>query len=245
MKPVPSSQPPAVPHRRNRPSDLSITLSTCFSPLAGSSSSSSNHRSTHSEPSVLSPISPLLPPIDRSYFAFSPPASPPASSSFHYSFDELSRSAPAATPLQARPSMRSTASFRTRQVNRSAALAALEGRVARKQRPGSRPSNFMSMSDDEDDVDLDENDAPAAAVVAAAASASASVQPALLEVLLEEEDVVVPSRAGKRLSSPPSSKKGRSRRGTLESLLTPLANFIDFRDDDGSGRSWRSFVEIS
>ena len=79
----------------------------------------------------------------------------------------------------------------------------------------------------------------------AAASASASVQPALLEVLLEEEDVVVPSRAGKRLSSPPSSKKGRSRRGTLESLLTPLANFIDFRDDDGATRSWRSFVEVS
>ncbi|KAI0699642.1 hypothetical protein C8T65DRAFT_299436 [Cerioporus squamosus] len=234
-KPVPSSQPPAAPQRRQRPSDLSITLTGCLSPLQGSASSSF-HRAAHSEPSILSPISPLLSPIERSYFAFSPPTSPPATMrSFHFSFEEPPHSAPASSPLQARPSMRSTASFRTRQVNRSAALAALEGRGGRKQRPRSRPSNFMSMSDDEDDMDLDENDAPAT---------STPAPPALLEVLHEEEDVVVPSFAGKRLSSPPSSKKSRSRRGTLESLLTPLANFIDFRDDDGS-RSWRSFVEIS
>ncbi len=233
-KPVPSSQPPAVPQKRSRPSDLSITLSACFSSLTGSSSYSC-HRAAHSEPSILSPISPLLSPEERSYFAFSPSSSPPATmTSFHYSFEEPPHSAPVATPLQARPSMRSTASVRTRQVNRSAALAALEGRV-RKQRPRSRPSNFMSMSDDEDDLDLDENDAPVTSIPA---------PPALLEVLHEEEDVVVPSFAVNRLSSPPSSKKSRSRRGTLESLLTPLANFIDFRDDDGS-RSWPSFVSIS
>ncbi|TFK80183.1 hypothetical protein K466DRAFT_605543 [Polyporus arcularius HHB13444] len=233
-KPVPSSQPPAVPQKRSRPSDLSITLSACFSSLAGSSSYSC-HRAAHSEPSILSPISPLLSPEERSYFAFSPSSSPPATmTSFHYSFEEPPHSAPVATPLQARPSMRSTVSVRTRQVNRSAALAALEGRV-RKQRPRSRPSNFMSMSDDEDDLDLDENDAPVTSMPA---------PPALLEVLHEEEDVVVPSFAVKRLSSPPSSKKSRSRRGTLESLLTPLANFIDFRDDDVS-RSWPNFVSIS
>ncbi|TBU30067.1 hypothetical protein BD311DRAFT_777051 [Dichomitus squalens] len=245
-KPVPSSQPPAAPLRK-RPTDLSITLSTCLSPLM-SSGSSSLHRSAYSEPAVLSPISPLLSPIERSYFAFSPPTSPSAMQT-SFTSAEAPHSAPAAVPLQPRPSMRSTVSFRTRQVNRSAALAALEGRAERKARRGSRPSNFMSMSDDEDDVDLDDSEGPSSASMSSPASApaTASVQPALLEVLHEEEDVVVPSSmpvAQKRIPSTPSSKS-RSRRGTLESLLSPLANFIDFGDNEGSTRSWRSFVEIS
>ena len=144
--------------------------------------------------------------------------------------------------------MRSTASFRTRQVNRSAALAALEGRAERKRRQSARPSNFMSMSDDEDDTDLDTTtDSRSSASVSKSSSAPASAAPVLLEVLQEEEDIVVPSPrpSAARLSSPPSSKKGRSRRGTLESLLSPLANFIDFGDNEGATRSWRSFVEIS
>lgn len=105
----------------------------------------------------------------------------------------------------------------------------------------------MSMSDDEDEADFDDLDIPALATPPSRAPAS-SVLPGLLEVLHEEEDVVVPlptPAASKRLSSTPSSKRSRSRRGTLESLLSPLTNFIDFKDDDGSARSWRSFVEIS
>ena len=132
-------------------------------------------------------------------------------------------------------------------MNRSAALAALEGRVERKARHQSRPSNFMSMSDDEDDVDLDAT-SPVSSSSPMSAPVLTPIQPTLLEVLQEEEDVVVPQRTAasrKRISSPPSSKAGRSRRGTLESLLSPLANFIDFGDNDGSTRSWRSFVEIS
>lgn len=244
MKPVPCSQLPAVP-RRKRPADLSITFSTTLSPLM-SSGSSSLHRSAYSEPSILSPISPLLSPIERSYFAFSPPTSPSAIETSHPPA-QAPRSAPATLPLYARPSVRSTASVRTRQVNRSAALAALEGRVERKARHQSRPSNFMSMSDDEDDVDLDET-SPVSSSSPMTAPVLTPIQPTLLEVLQEEEDVVVPQRTAasrKRISSPPSSKAGRSRRGTLESLLSPLANFIDFGDNDGSTRSWRSFVEIS
>ena len=135
-------------------------------------------------------------------------------------------------------------------MNRSAALAALEGRVERKARHRSRPSNFMSMSDDEDDVDLDgtEGSSPVSSSSPMSAPVLTPIQPTLLEVLQEEEDVVVPQRAAaspKRISSAPGSKTGRSRRGTLESLLSPLANFIDFGDNDGSTRSWRSFVEIS
>ena len=248
VKPIPSSQPPAVPLRK-RPIELSITLSTCLSPLM-SSGSSSLHRSAYSEPSVLSPISPLLSPIERSYFAFSPPTSPSAMQTSFTSVEEAPHSAPAAVPLQPRPSMRSTASFRTRQVNRSAALAALEGRAERLARRGSRPSNFMSMSDDEDDIDLDEGEGASSASTSSLLSApiTSSVQPALLEVLHEEEDVVFPPStpvAQKRVSSTPSSKRSRSRRGTLESLLSPLTNFIDFGDNDATTRSWRSFVEIS
>ncbi|PIL29440.1 hypothetical protein GSI_08382 [Ganoderma sinense ZZ0214-1] len=248
VKPVPSSQLPAVP-RRKRPADLSITFSASLSPLA-SSGSSSLHRSAYSEPSILSPISPLLSPIARSYFAFSPPTSPSAIETSHPAA-QAPRSAPAALPLHARPSVRSTVSVRTRQVNRSAALAALEGRVERKARHQSRPSNFMSMSDDEDDGDLDET-SPASSSSPTSARVLTPIpihiQPTLLEVLQEEEDVVVPQRTAasrRRLSSPPSAKAGRSRRGTLESLLSPLTNFIDFGDNEGSTRSWRSFVEIS
>ncbi|KAI0628186.1 hypothetical protein C8Q77DRAFT_1220974 [Trametes polyzona] len=251
VKPVPSSQPPATPPvpRRPRPSDLTITLSTCFS-SGSSSGTSSLHRAAHSEPSIVSPISPMISPIERSYLAFSPPSTPPATASLSSPFEEAQRSlpasAPAAVPLRARPSIRSTVSFRTRQVNRSAALAALEGRspATSHSRQRSRPRNFMSMSDDEDDGDAEEaeNHGPPPS-----APASVPSETSLLDVLHEEEDVVVPSTKAQKppSSSTPVSRKSRSRRGTIESLLSPLTNFIDFRDDDGSTRSWRSFVEIS
>ncbi|EMD38763.1 hypothetical protein CERSUDRAFT_122336 [Gelatoporia subvermispora B] len=62
--------------------------------------------------------------------------------------------APARTPSPLKPSlsMRSTVSHNTRQLNRSAALAALEGRAGSRS-PGAaaRPRNFMSMSDDDED----------------------------------------------------------------------------------------------
>ncbi|KAI0666904.1 hypothetical protein C8Q78DRAFT_1082787 [Trametes maxima] len=255
-KPVPSSQlpaPPAARRHRPRPSDLTLTLSTCLSAGSGSGSAPF-HRPSHSEPSIVSPISPLTSPVERSYFSFSPPTTPPATAGPTASspFEEAQRmpvSAPAAIPLRARPSVRSTVSYRTQQVNRSAALAALEGRSAPKSRSlnRARPRNFMSMSDDEDDGEADESENQAPPPAATASNGAA--QPSLLEVLQEEEDVVdrLPApTAQKRLStSAQGPRKSRSRRGTIESLLSPLTNFIDFRDDDGSTRSWRSFVEIS
>lgn len=99
----------------------------------------------------------------------------------------------------------------------------------------------MSMSDDEDDEDD-----------------SAAIGKQLLGVLNEEEDVVFPdanklhpaeviskenSREPKRTSISAESK--RNRRSTLDSLLSPLTNFIDFRDDEPTSRSWRSFVELA
>ncbi|OJT04270.1 hypothetical protein TRAPUB_5004 [Trametes pubescens] len=99
------------------------------------------------------------------------------------------------------------------------------------------------MSDDEDEGETDENKNRSAPV---SPPTSGPSETSLLDVLHEEEDVVVPTgKSRKRVSSTPALRKTRSRRGTIESLLSPLTNFIDFRDDEGSSRSWRSFVEIS
>ncbi|KAI0766793.1 hypothetical protein BC629DRAFT_885394 [Irpex lacteus] len=258
-KPAPSATLPQVPCRFHRPSNLTLSISTYLPEAeaeAGPSSptASSRHRATNSEPAVMpspNPSSSLFSPNDdQSYFVFSPaeptPSTPPLTGTS--AFDEaLSPVEPLSAPphitsvsLKVSPSFRSTASVGTRQRNRSAALAALEGRMPAKRR-ASIKRNFMSMSDDEDDEDD---------VVA---------EKQLLGVLNEEEDVVVPdalksrpadllakenSRESKRTSV--SSESKRSKRSTLDSLLSPLTNFIDLRDDDNTtSRSWRSFVEIA
>ncbi|KAI0925084.1 hypothetical protein AcW2_005776 [Taiwanofungus camphoratus] len=266
-KPAPSTslpEPPARLHRR-RPSDLTLTLSQC---LAYSSSSvtpsSSMHRATQSAPSLLSPplrSSPILSP-EQSYFMFSPtsPATPPPLTSS--SLPPASRRTspptppsapnPSATSLKPSPSMRSAVSHNTRQLNRSAALAMLEGRSCSRSRSRSRPRNFMSMSDDEDEPEPE----PCGALPVQ------DVQRRLMQVLREEEDLVLPAsapasapgsnrdsasseRGVKRWSGSGSTPPGRRRRGTIESFLSPLANFIDLKDDDFSTHSWRSFVEVS
>ena len=59
----------------------------------------------------------------------------------------------------------------------------------------------------------------------------------------EEEDCVLPPAAFSVLrQTSPSKPRARSRRSTLESWFPPLANFIDFKDDELSG--WRGVVEI-
>ncbi|KAH9928791.1 hypothetical protein B0H21DRAFT_700248 [Amylocystis lapponica] len=257
-KPMPSSSLPELPKpsvRSRKPSNLKLTLSTWSSDTTSSSSpfSPSVHRYSHSAPSLLSPAlrsSPLLSPGEQSYFTFSSRSStaPILSSPFMNSptpstvCPPKSPVSPTAVPaaptatLKVSASMRSTASHHTRQLNRSAALAALEGRSgsASPRRDKVRPRNFMSMSDDEDEPEVDGR---------------------LMEVLREEEGVVVPTPvpAAKQTScatrslgrSSGSSRRRSSRRGTIESFLFPLTNFIDFKDDDRSTRSWRSFVEIS
>ncbi|GJE93289.1 hypothetical protein PsYK624_094480 [Phanerochaete sordida] len=242
-KPAPSTTLPEVPiarHRR-RPSNLTLTFSACFPEAAACVSAPAYHRATHSEPAILSPplrSSPILSPGEgRSYWAFSPtlstPSTPPLTNDSGLEF----AMGPAYTH-KVSPSFRSVASINTRQRNRSAALAALEGRSPGRRRPSiKRPRNFMSMSDDEDDEDE-----------------SMQVEKELLSVLAEEEDVVIPKsvrasvqslqKDASRRSSKTSSETKRSRRSTLDSLLSPLTNFIDLRDDDNSTRSWRSFVEF-
>jgi hypothetical protein len=246
-----------VPRKSHRPSNLTLSVSTFRSEAdaeAGPSSPSlsSRHRATNSEPSVVStPLrsSPILSPGEyQSYLAFSPTASTPPLTGTSVADNESvipnePLSAPArvnAVSLKISPSCRSTASVATRQRNRSAALAALEGRAAIRRRMSIK-RNFMSMSDDdEDDDDIIE------------------IEKQLLGILDEEEDVVIPEpdrlaavsngskenvQESKRSSMSSDSK--RSKRSTLDSLLSPLTNFIDLRDDEVSSRSWRSFVELA
>ncbi|KZT07417.1 uncharacterized protein LAESUDRAFT_758427 [Laetiporus sulphureus 93-53] len=267
--------PPTVPtSRRRRTSNSTLTLSTVLSASPSSTTSpiSLSHHASHSAPSLLHmPLS--MPPNfqpDHSYSFFSP-SSPTAPASLPLAYSPESSpapsiaSAPAAIGLRASPSFRSVASVNTRLRNRSAALAVLEGRTRAK-----APSrNFMSMSDDEDECEPEAEQEPEQEDD----RDQADVQARLLEVLQEEEDVVIPlslspskrpavlipdnmkDESGKWLSGTsrsPGAVTGssstlpkRSRRGTLESFLQPLANFIDLRDDDRSSRGWRSFVEIS
>jgi len=129
----------------------------------------------------------------------------------------------------------------------------------------------MSMSDDEDeecdtdggeDADVeDDGDAfttlppQPPATRSSRTRASSFVLPAVLPIgsvetvaethspIDEEEDCVLPPAAisALRQTRNPLKPRSRSRRSTLESWF-PLANFIDFKDDELSG--WRGVVEI-
>ena len=199
----------------------------------------------------------------RSYFAFSPatscpPTPPPTTTRPDSLIMPQPMSAPAFGALKATPSCRSTVSVGTRQRNRSAALAALEGRTARRRAPSiKRPRNFMSMSDDEDEGDEMEVEAEGAQ-----GQGQENKQQQQLGVLEEEEDVVLPHKLARSVSASPSPSPGASKRASrrtsaslsrrqsaIETFLAPLTNFIDLRDaeDDASSRSsrsWRSFVEL-
>jgi len=157
---------------------------------------------------------------------------------------------------------------RRRNVERSNALACLEGR---SRMPGRVPRkvrqrNFMSMSDDEDDAAGDEDDAGGDADVeddsdaperplrtslsssltpptCAPTSSTGTDSPAEFHSPVdEEEDRVLPTTAvPSHIQAATSKPKSRSRRSTLESWF-PLANFIDLKDDELQG--WRGVVEI-
>jgi hypothetical protein len=130
----------------------------------------------------------------------------------------------------------------------------------------------MSDDDDEadesdagEDADVEEEDdfttlqpLPTPPRSAARTRASSFVLPASLPIgnvatvaeshspIDEEEDCVLPPAAisALRQTTTSSSKppRSRSRRSTLESWFPPLANFIDFKDEELSG--WRGVVEI-
>lgn len=140
----------------------------------------------------------------------------------------------------------STVSTSVRKVNRSHALARLEGRTNSTRRKAmAKPiaRNFMSMSDDEDDgADDSEIEADSGGVT--------------LGAILEPEDVVFPppspphptgaksAPVGGRFPSLSSTASGRKQ--TRSKDWFPLKSFIDLQGEDDMSRwSWRSFVEVA
>ncbi|KAG6910196.1 hypothetical protein DXG01_012331 [Tephrocybe rancida] len=129
-----------------------------------------------------------------------------------------------AVPLTYRNST-ATVSTTVRRVNRSHALARLEGRTRSTRRmPKKRNFNFMSMSDDEGD---DEPDVDA--------------------VLNEPEDHVLPPLKSAPIGGRfPSSAISMSPRKRTKEWF-PLKSFIDLQsgEDDLNRWGWRSFIEVA
>ncbi|KAH9953649.1 hypothetical protein BC827DRAFT_1247130 [Russula dissimulans] len=260
-RPAPSSALPEVPRERKEPHSLPPISIPSPSLFARSSARSSrpaggsppmSYRAPHSAP----PVTAFSSFESSSSFIQTPsPASPLSSptipSPHHTSFMSFSSTGT------------SVRTARRRNVERSNALACLEGRYDAPGRVprSTRQRNFMSMSDDEDeemarddedtggeaDVE-DDGDAPERSprsIFKSSLLPSASRQsPRKMSHWLidEEEDrVLPPATIPSRRQSPSSNPRSRSRRSTLESWF-PLANFIDLRDDELQGL--RSVVEI-
>lgn len=101
-------------------------------------------------------------------------------------------------------------------------------------------NRLLQVLHEEEDVVIPHSHSPSC-------SRARTPMPASAPAYQQEASFVPPvsrSTSGSRSRSNSTPPK-LSRRGTLESLLSPLANFIDFREDEGSTRSWRSFVEFS
>ncbi|KAH8997871.1 hypothetical protein EDB86DRAFT_2828718 [Lactarius hatsudake] len=161
---------------------------------------------------------------------------------------------------------------RRRHVERSNALACLEGLSRAPGRiPRNTRQNFMSMSDDEDEEAMNDTDVGKDADVEDESDALTMVPPAspplprsgrtrvssfVLPASLpsgymttvnrspidEEEDCVLPPAA---ISAPKQTGPSKPRSRSRRSTLEswfPLANFIDLKDEDLS--NWRGVVEI-
>ena len=261
--PAPSAALPEIPSEREHARPLPpITIpSASLFPV----SSSSYPQPPHSAP----PIS-FAPSTDVSTFvSLSPlsPLSPPVSASRRtqqHSFFSFSSN----TTTSVRTSRRRNAE----RSNALACLeghSRVPGRIARNSRQQNFMS--MSDDDDEadesdvgEDADVEEEEddfttlqpPPTPPRSAARTRASSLVLPASSPIgnvatiaeyrspIDEEEDCVLPPAAISALRQTSSSKpsRSRSRRSTLESWFPPLANFIDFKDEELSG--WRGVVEI-
>ncbi|KAI9509786.1 hypothetical protein F5148DRAFT_1148063 [Russula earlei] len=262
-RPAPSSALPQVPRERKEPHFLPPILIPSPSLFTLSPASSAKLPGGSSPPSHRTPLS--APPgrsrssldSSSSFIQTPSPVSPLSSPSF--------RSSRHASFL----SFSSTASVRTsrrRVMERSDALACLEGR---SRAPGriprsARQRNFMSMSDDEDEEARDEDDAGGDADIeddsdVPERSSRTTFRPSFVLSEIpqghltdiptvsrcpfdEEEDRVLPSTTiPSHPQSPQSNPRSRSRRSTLESWF-PLANFIDLKDGELQG--FHGLVEI-
>jgi hypothetical protein len=205
-------------------------------------------------PSFASPLSPAISPLS--------PVSPISRRTQQHSFMSFSSHTTSVRSSRRRNAERSNALACLEGMSR------VPGRIPRN----SRQQNFMSMSDDEDEeadtdpsgADADvEDDGDAFMSLPSQPPAPRSTRTSVSSFILpdsltignmvtvtdlrspidEEEDCVLPPAAISALrQTSPSKPRARSRRSTLESWFPPLANFIDFKDDELSG--WRGVVEI-
>ncbi|KAI0272188.1 hypothetical protein BGY98DRAFT_1179155 [Russula aff. rugulosa BPL654] len=266
-RPAPSSALPNLPSQRKdsrAPPPILIPNLSLFPPA--SSSSRRGSPTSHHPPLSAPPVNGRSPSLTSNHgFPTPSPVSPLSSPSFRRTRQESFMSfSPVSTVTSSR-------TVRRRNVERSNALACLEGR---SRAPGrvprrARQRNFMSMSDDDEenrdddtggDADVeDDSDAPEQPHTTTSMSSfvlsppppspSRSTRLRARLPIDEEEDRVLPPPASnfhthvqqKRASSSSSVSKPKSRRSTLESWF-PLANFIDLKDDDLQG--WRGVVEI-
>jgi len=197
--------------------------------------------------SVLAPTSlnaPVSPPTADSI----PHLTIPSPTACH-SFLTVESSLPDSPTLARGPSLRTVTSTssaslsitsETKRVNRSAALACLEGREGSSTRILRKShSNFMSMSDDEDEDDsLAPSPSPSLDQVA-----SKRLSPIITSNIPSSgQKEAEPFSSDQQLKTAPMRNRYRSR--TMESWFPPLANFIDLRNEEDPP-NWRSFIELS
>ncbi|KAG6891229.1 hypothetical protein C0995_008481 [Termitomyces sp. Mi166 len=144
----------------------------------------------------------------------------------------------------------SSVSPTVRKINRSHALARLEGRTnSTRRKPKPIKRNFMSMSDEESEGDDHGDDE---------FQNAANPRRFALSVINEPEDLVLPpalplsepktAPIGGRFPSEVRSKSTSPRkRQTTAKDWFPLKSFIDLQagDDDNTKFSWRSLIEVA
>lgn len=268
--PAPSAALPEIPSERETARPLSpivIPSPSLFQVTSLSASSGGSPfvfpQPPHSAPpstgvpSYVSPRSPIVSPLS--------PTSPPISRrTQQHSFMSFSSNTTSVRSSRRRNAERSNA------LACLEGLSCVPGRVSRNSRQQNFMS--MSDDEDEEEADTDatgadadvEDDdgdsfpplsplppAPRSARMRTLSSvlptsltlANAAATTEIRSPIDEEEDCVLPPAAFSALrQTSPSKPRARSRRSTLESWFPPLANFIDFKDDELSG--WRGVVEI-
>jgi hypothetical protein len=137
----------------------------------------------------------------------------------------------------------------TKQMNRSVALACLEGRESSGRIPRKAQLNFMSMSDDEDEdesfvssprISADrDDDKRSSTITASDISVLAILSSGKREAELLSSDSLVPQSPQPK----PTPTGGRRHSQMMESFPS-LPKLVDPRNDEDLP-NWRSFMEIS
>ena len=162
---------------------------------------------------------------------------------------------PDSPTLDRRPSFKTTVSIsassaslsvnsETKRMNRSVALACLEGRECSSGRtPRKSQLNFMNMSDDEDEDDSFADRVAiqrSSTITASDLSVLAILSSGGREASLSPDPLVSQSQQQPKIA--PTGNRPQSQ--TMESWFSPLSSLVDLRNEEDSPK-WRSFIEFS